>query len=169
MSSTFRRAWTVRVLGFLGKAAGPLSRFPTFKDKFSRLMARMHTTTYQRSGGKLGKSLGAPALLLSVRGRRSGTLHTTPLYYVRDANRFVVAGSNAGDARAPQWYLNLMSAQSAQIQVNEEVIMVIPRLAESDDRARLWQCLAAIWPSFKDYQRHTERQIPVVVLEPQPL
>jgi deazaflavin-dependent oxidoreductase (nitroreductase family) len=169
MPSTFRRAWTVRALGFLGKAAGPLSRFPTLKDKFSRVMARAHTTAYQRSGGRLGKSLGAPALLLSVRGRKSGTLHTTPLYYVCDAHRFVVAGSNAGDARPPQWYLNLMNAQAAQIQVNEEVITVIPRLAEPDERVRLWQSLAATWPSFDDYQRHTERQIPVVVLEPQPL
>ena len=169
MSSKFRTTWMVRVLGFLGKPAGPLSRFPALKDRFSRAMARVHTTAYQRSGGRFGKSLGAPALLLTVRGRKSGRLHTTPVYYVRDAGRFVVAGSNAGDARTPQWYLNLMDAPAARIQVNDEVITVTPRLAESDDRARLWQSLAGVWPSFNDYQRRTERQIPVVVLEPQPL
>jgi deazaflavin-dependent oxidoreductase (nitroreductase family) len=78
----------------------------------------------------------------------------------------VVAGSYAGDDRAPQWYLNLMAARSATVQVGRHTQSVTARLATDDEKCALWPKMVSMWPSFADYQRNTERDIPLVVLSP---
>ncbi|MGX9787748.1 nitroreductase family deazaflavin-dependent oxidoreductase [Mycobacterium sp. MMS18-G62] len=143
-----------------------LVRFPRVKDAFQRALSSSHAALYRLGRGHLGTSLGAPALLITAPGRRTGRLRTTPVYYLRDGNNYVVAGSYAGDDRAPQWYLNLMAAQSATVQVGSHTHSVTARLATREERCVWWPRMVAMWPSFADYQRNTERDIPLVVLSP---
>ncbi|WP_301337057.1 nitroreductase family deazaflavin-dependent oxidoreductase [Mycobacterium colombiense] len=143
-----------------------LSRFPQVKDLFQRTLSRSHSAIYRWSQGRFGMSFGAPALLITAPGRKTGQARTTPVYYLRHGDDFVVAGSYAGDHRAPQWYLNVMAAQSATVQIGSGILRVTARLATPHEKCLLWPKFVAMWPSFDDYQRHTKRDIPLVVLKP---
>lgn len=131
-----------------------------------RAMTRMHVAVYRRSGGRLGGRFGAPALVITVIGRKTGRPRTTAVYYMRDGGEYVVVGSNAGDDRVPQWFRNLMASRVATIQIGNALISVSARAASSAERDRLWPRLVAMWPSFDQYQRRTARQIPVAILAP---
>lgn len=149
-----------------GKPMIWLARFPLVKDAFQRALSSSHAALYRLGRGRFGTSLGAPALLITAPGRKTGRLRATPVYYLRDGNSYVVAGSYAGDDRAPHWYLNVMAAQSATVQVGRRTQAVTARLATREEKCALWPQMVAMWPSFTDYQRNTERDIPLVVLSP---
>ena len=143
-----------------------LSRFPAVKDVFQRLMSNSHAAVYRLSRGSVGASFGAPALLITVPGRKTGQPRTTPVYYFQHEDSYVVAGSYAGDHRAPQWFLNVMAAQSATVQVGHDTLSVTARVATDGEKRTLWPQMVAMWPGFADYQRNTERDIPLVLLSP---
>jgi deazaflavin-dependent oxidoreductase (nitroreductase family) len=125
-----------------------------------------HIRSYVESGGKRGhRWQGADTLLLITRGRRSGELRRTALIYGRDGDRFVVVGSNGGSSTHPAWYLNLVAHPDVTVQVGEEVLEARARDATPDERPRLWELMTGIWPDYDNYQRRTDRQIPVVVIE----
>ena len=128
---------------------------------------KLHRASYRATGGIIGGKLaGLPMLLLSTTGRTSGQLRTSPLPYLRDAERFIIVGSNNGGPRHPHWWLNLLACPSAELQVMRDRISVEARLASESERERLWPLLVAFNPPFERYQKMTEREIPVVVLEP---
>jgi deazaflavin-dependent oxidoreductase (nitroreductase family) len=141
-----------------------MSSFRAVKDAIVRRIATVHTAVYRRTGGRLGGSFGAPSLLLTVPGRKTGQPHTTPVYYLRDGDRYVVVGSYGGDHRMPQWYRNVIAAGSARIEVGKSVMEMTATLAGPAERQRLWPQLLATWPGFEVYQRNTQRELPVVVL-----
>jgi deazaflavin-dependent oxidoreductase (nitroreductase family) len=131
------------------------------------LVSRVHGFLYRASDGRVGERLGRGRrmLLLATRGRRSGRERETPLLYVRDGERFVVVGSNAGDDRHPAWWLNLRSHPEARVRVGRERFAVRARAADPPERERLWERLVEAYPPYQDYRRRTRREIPVVILE----
>jgi len=132
------------------------------------LFGEAHVRRYRETGGEEGHIWrGVPTLLLTTTGRRSGESRTTPLIYGRDGDRYVVVASKGGAPRHPAWYLNLSAQPEVELQVKDEVFPARARTAEADERERLWELMTGIWPAYDDYQSKTERQIPVVILEPQ--
>ena len=126
-----------------------------------------HVRRYQETDGEVGYLWnGAPILLLTVTGRRSGQPRTTPLIFGTDGDDRLVVASVGGAPMHPQWYLNLEANPRAEIQVRGEHIRVAARTANADEKPRLWAIVNEIWPNYAVYQTRTERDIPVVVMSP---
>ena len=126
-----------------------------------------HVRVYRETGGERGYiwKRGTTILLLTTTGRRSGEPRTQPLIFRPDGDRWVVVASKGGWKDHPGWFHNLESDPDAVIQVKDEEIPVRARVAEGEERERLWQAMAEIWPAYDEYQERTDREIPVVVLE----
>jgi deazaflavin-dependent oxidoreductase (nitroreductase family) len=130
------------------------------------LFGQEHVRAYQRTAGKLGYHWrGTTILLLTTVGRVSGEERTTPLIFRQDGNRYVVIASKGGSPENPDWYENLEATHDAVIQIKEGRIPVSARTAHGEERARLWEWMAEVWPDYRAYQARTEREIPVVVFE----
>ncbi|AHY47394.1 deazaflavin-dependent oxidoreductase, nitroreductase family [Rubrobacter radiotolerans] len=147
-----------------GRAYNPLIR------NVQRFAAKLHVALFKRTNGRLGgRMLGSPVLVLVTRGRRTGALRETPLLYLDvDGDRtgdLAVVASNGGTAGHPAWYLNLMAQGRAEVIAAGERFPVVARLVEGRSRHELWQRLVAMYPSYADYQRKTDRTIPVVLLK----
>jgi deazaflavin-dependent oxidoreductase (nitroreductase family) len=140
---------------------------PEDPNPFGRdLFGQEHVRAYQETNGEQGYHWrGTTILLLSTTGRLSGAERTTPLIYRDDEDRWVVVASKGGSPEHPDWYKNLEANPEATIQVKSERIPVRARTAQEAERARLWEAMADVWPAYRDYQRKTEREIPIVVLE----
>lgn len=130
---------------------------------------RDHIRQYVETGGREGHIWnGVPTLLLTTRGRRSGTARRTPLIYGRDGDRYVVVGSAGGSDESPNWLLNLVVEPRVRVQVGSETFPARAYTAGEDDRKRLWPVMTAIWPDYDAYQQRTDRVIPLVILEREP-
>jgi deazaflavin-dependent oxidoreductase (nitroreductase family) len=122
---------------------------------------------YRMSGGRImGTSSGAPVLLLTTTGRKSGRSRTVPLLYVQDGACFVVVASYAGSPKHPAWYLNLEQNPKVELQVGRRRFAAVARSASADEKTRLWPKLTEIYPRYEDYQKRTSREIPLVILIP---
>ncbi|MBM4385956.1 MAG: nitroreductase family deazaflavin-dependent oxidoreductase [Deltaproteobacteria bacterium] len=135
------------------------------------LITALHRWIYRATSGVIGHRipiLDWRSLLLTHTGRKSGRLYTIPLLYVPDGERFVVVGSNAGDAKPPEWWLNLQARPEARVQAGALELAVRARLAAGEERARLWAALVANYRDYARYERKTRgsRELPVVVVEP---
>lgn len=125
-----------------------------------------HKRVYRLTGGRIGGTFGkAPILILHHVGRKSGKRRESPLIHLPDGDRWVIVASKGGVDRHPAWFHNIMAAGEATAEVGRERHRVTPRVAEGDERARLWERLVAIYKPYADYATYTSRQIPVVVLE----
>ena len=125
-----------------------------------------HIRTYVESGGAQGQQYyGHAALLLTTRGRKSGKLHRTPLYYGRDAERYVLVASNGGAAHHPLWYLNLLEEPQVTVQVGTDRFTGRARPATAAEKPALWQLMVGIFPQYAAYQTKARRDIPVVIVE----
>ncbi len=107
-----------------------------------------------------------PTLLLTTTGRRSGKTRTMPLIYGESGGGYVIVASKGGAPKHPAWYLNLDAEPEVGVQVGAERFTAKARTASAEQRQRLWQQMAAIYPPYLDYQNKTDREIPVVVLDP---
>ena len=133
------------------------------------LITRLHRFVYRKSGGRIGANLGGSRMLLLEHvGRRTGAARSTPLLYVPDGERLIVAASNAGDDRPPAWWLNLRHKPEAAVQVGRDHYRVRAREADAAERERLWPLLEASYRYYADYRERTKREIPVVILERTP-
>lgn len=131
------------------------------------LLGEDHVRRYRETGGEVGYEWnGAPALLLTTTGRRSGEKRTSPLIFGRDGDDYLVVASVGGMPSHPAWYLNLEADPHATIQVKDEIIEVTARTAGPDEKPRLWAIVNEVWPNYEAYQSRTDRVIPVVVLTP---
>jgi len=108
---------------------------------------------------------GAPTLILTTLGRRSGKPRRLALIYGQDGDRYVVVASKGGAPQHPEWYLNLLEHPEVQVQVLADRFQAIARTATPEEHQALWPRMAEIWPSYNDYQKKTDRQIPLVILE----
>ncbi len=121
---------------------------------------------FRSHGGKVGGPFeGAPLLLLTSTGAKSGESRTTPVMYLPDGERMVIFASKAGAPTNPSWYHNLLAKPDATVEVGTETIDVAARVASGEERERLFSRQAERYPQFADYAQKTTRQIPVVVLE----
>ncbi len=125
-----------------------------------------HVRVYRETGGERGYNWrkGTTILLLTTTGRSSGQERTTPLIHRADDDRWVIVASKGGAPDHPGWFKNLEKDPDAEIQVKDEVIPVRASVAQGEERERLWSDMAEVWPDYDDYQKKTDRQIPVVVL-----
>jgi deazaflavin-dependent oxidoreductase (nitroreductase family) len=132
-----------------------------------RLVSAVHRLLYRASGGRLGGSIrGAPVLLLTVRGRRSGKPMTLPLLYIVDGDRLVVVASKGGHPQHPAWFLNLAANPAVEVQRGPLQERRRARIATVEERSRLWPRAVECYPPYASYQARTKREIPLVVLEP---
>ena len=131
-------------------------------------VARLNTWIYRASRGKIfGKWLrGAPVGLLTYRGRKSGRTLTTPLLYLRDGERILMVASKGGMAHHPLWYQNLIGQPDCEFEIGSERRAYRARTASHEEKRALWPKLVAMYPDYDDYQARTDRDIPVVILEP---
>ncbi len=135
-----------------------------------------HTNRYLSSGGTDGhmykvtppgyQEMTVPSLLLTTKGRRSGEKFIFPLFYGQTGNSYIVVASKGGAPQHPGWYRNLLAHPEVEVQVGTQKIKARARTATGEERTRLWQKALEFWPPYADYQRKTEREIPVVVLDP---
>ncbi len=128
----------------------------------------LHARAYRITRGAVGHRLPGlpPVLLLDHRGAKSAKQRTTPLLYIRDGENIVVVASKGGFAKHPAWLHNLRAYPDTTLQVGRSRIPVRAREATEAERTRLWPKAVAAYSSYQDYQDRTERQIPLVVLEP---
>ena len=133
-----------------------------------------HLRLYVESNGADGHmwdstSVGGPGvlptLLLTTTGRRSGQPIIMPLIYGEADGKYVIVASKGGAPAHPGWYLNLAAHPAVEVQVGADRFRATARTAVGEERGRLWQKMAAIYPPYNAYQAKTEREIPVVVLE----
>lgn len=130
-------------------------------------MSGTHAAIYRASGGKLaGRMFNSPVLLLTTTGRKTDRERTTPLLYLEDGENLVVVASVGGAPRHPDWYWNLKANPEARVQVRDRTLRVRAEEAEGEEKRRLWRMVVEMYPPYEDYQRRTQREIPVFVLRP---
>ncbi|WP_183094914.1 nitroreductase/quinone reductase family protein [Nocardioides stalactiti] len=143
--------------------------------KIIKYGARLHVPVFRLTNGRIGSKwrIGAgwkkpvPTLLLDHVGRKSGRRFTTPLLYLADGPRVVIVASQGGLPKNPQWFHNLVANPDTVIALRgERRREVRARVADAAERAALWPRLVDLYADFDNYQAWTDREIPVVVLDP---
>jgi deazaflavin-dependent oxidoreductase (nitroreductase family) len=133
----------------------------------SDLHGAEHVERYRATNGEEGHEWkGTNTLLLTTTGRRSGEPRTTPLIYGRHGDDYLVVASKGGSAAPPAWYRNLDDDPAVEIQVKDQTMKAHARTATSEEKPELWRIMTREWPDYDSYQENTDREIPVVVLEP---
>jgi len=128
---------------------------------------KSHIQSYVESDGKKGHQWrGLPTLLLTTTGRKTGKLRRTALIYGQDGPNYLLVASDGGAPAHPAWYLNLVDNPQVQLQVGEAKLTARARTATPQEKPRLWQLMTKIYPTYDKYQTKTDREIPVVILEP---
>ncbi|MFZ0172956.1 MAG: nitroreductase family deazaflavin-dependent oxidoreductase [Acidimicrobiales bacterium] len=139
-----------------------------FKDLYFKGFTDFHRLLFVSSRGRLaGRLVGMPVVMLTTTGRKSGktrrSMLTTPLEL---GDSFVLVASFGGDDRHPAWFLNLRDQPEVEATIGSRTRKMVARIATGDERADLWKRLSAAHPNYGSYQTKTDRQIPVVVLDP---
>jgi F420H(2)-dependent quinone reductase len=133
----------------------------------ARRLSRIHAGLYRATGGRIGRRLvDNDMLLLTTTGRRSGRPHTVPLLYLADGDRLVVIASWGGKPDHPHWYHNLVAEPRAVVQIRSRRFPVVAQTAGATERAAWWPRVVAAYDGYADYQERTDREIPVVFLDP---
>jgi deazaflavin-dependent oxidoreductase (nitroreductase family) len=125
--------------------------------------AEGHLADFTVAGG----SSETPCLILKTTGRRSGEAKMLPLIYGKDGDKFVIVASKGGAPKHPAWFLNLEAKPDVEFQVGPKKYRGKARPQQGAERARLFKMMAGVYPPYDAYQARTDREIPVVVLEPQ--
>jgi deazaflavin-dependent oxidoreductase (nitroreductase family) len=138
-----------------------------------RAITRVHRALYRLTGGIIGGSAGGLAtLLLTTTGRKSGLERTVPLPYFPAPSAYedavIVVASFAGNAKHPAWYLNLTANPEVAVQIGFRRLRTRAEVATEAERREIWESVTARAPMYADYQRSTERTIPVVLLKVPP-
>ena len=122
---------------------------------------------FRENDGRLGGQFeGAPVLLLHSTGAKSGQERINPMMYQAVGENWAVFASKAGAPTNPDWYRNVMANPDATIEVGTETKPVRARVATGDERSAIWATQKERYSGFADYERQTDREIPVVILEP---
>ena len=144
-----------------------------FQERVGRIgvqwMTGANTLAYRLSHGRVGGHVpgGAPICLVTTTGSHSGRLRTVPLLYLAHGDdQIVLVASRGGMSTHPAWYLNLRADPRATVEIGTRRRQMIARPATATERVDLWPALTAVYPRFEDYQRRTDRLIPVMILDP---
>jgi len=120
---------------------------------------------FRANEGRVGGSFqGAPMLLLTTTGRRTGERRTNPMMYLADGDRLLVFASKGGAPTNPDWYHNLVTNPEVTVEVGTESYQAHATALHGDERDRLYAEQSSRYPGFAEYQRNTSRVIPVVAL-----
>ncbi len=135
-----------------------------------------HIQRYLSSGGTDGHmykvtppgygEMVVPALLLTTTGRKSGERFIFPLFYGKAGDGYVIVASKGGAPEHPGWYKNLVANPEVEVQVGTLKTKARARTVSGEERARLWKQALEFWPPYADYEKKTDREIPVVMLDP---
>lgn len=137
------------------------------RDDNARRLSTLHTTLYRLTNGVVGRRiLHNDMLLLTTTGRVTGRPHTVPLLYLGGPTRLVVFASWGGRPDHPEWYENLLVDPRSTVQLLGDRWPVTARTASGSDRSHWWERAVAAYDGYAQYQAKTDRQIPVVFLEP---
>ncbi len=141
-----------------------------FSDK-ERMMREMNDWNgqiieeFRSNAGKVGGPFeGAPLLLLTTTGAKSGIARTTPVMYLPDGERLIIFATKAGASTNPDWYHNLVAYSKATVEVGSETFEVTAVEVTDEERDQLYARQAALFPGFADYEAKTTRRIPVIAL-----
>lgn len=150
----------------------PVQRFTPGQEKFGtsviRRIGSLQTLVYELSGGRVWNTFrGGQVAILTVIGRKSGEPRKTPLLYIEDGERVVMAASKGGMSSAPVWYHNVKANPEVQIQIGARKRKMIAREASPQEEAQLWPKLEAMYPEFAEYRARCEgvRHIPVLIFD----
>jgi deazaflavin-dependent oxidoreductase (nitroreductase family) len=138
------------------------------KDAFYKVGTGIHRAVFNASKGRIfGKAFGMPLIQLVTTGRKSGKERSTMLAVpIVEGDRLVVVASFGGDDRHPAWYLNLQANPEVRATIAGSTRTMIARIATEEERSELWPQITSVFEGYARYQRWTDRQIPVVILEP---
>jgi deazaflavin-dependent oxidoreductase (nitroreductase family) len=130
------------------------------------LFGEEHTRRYRETGGAEGHEWrGTQTLLLTTTGRKSGEKRELPLIYGTHGDDYLIVASKGGADQPPAWYLNLQAEPEVEVQVLDDRFTARARTATSDEKPEMWKTMTAEWPDYDSYQKKTDREIPIVVLE----
>jgi deazaflavin-dependent oxidoreductase (nitroreductase family) len=122
---------------------------------------------FRANEGRVGGNFeGAPILLLHTTGAKSGQERVSPVMYQRVGDALAVFASKAGAPSNPAWFHNLLAHPEVTVEVGTETRALRARVATGDERTRIWETQKERYPGFADYEQKTDREIPVVILEP---
>lgn len=137
------------------------------KDAVVKFWSTLHEATYKATNGRaLNRVLGMKVIRLTTIGRKTGTprqtMLTSPLF---EPPRIVLVASNGGDVRNPQWFKNALACPDVVVTTEDSAQKMRARVAEGPERARLWRQIRDVTLTYDLYQRRTDRELPIVVLE----
>jgi deazaflavin-dependent oxidoreductase (nitroreductase family) len=133
-----------------------------------KVMSALNIWAYRASGGKIGGTFlrGAPVMLLTTTGCKSGKPRSAPLIYLERGDDLVIVASKGGMSHHPAWYRNLEANPDVEVEIGKERREMRARRVSDEEKADLWPDLTRIYRDYDDYQARTDRNIPVVVLSP---
>jgi deazaflavin-dependent oxidoreductase (nitroreductase family) len=144
-------------------------RYSQWTRPAGKALAQAHRLTYQMTKGKVGgRWQGAEVAWITTTGRRSGRRHTTPVVCLRAQGHLAVVASNGGSDRMPDWWLNLQHDPRADVEIARRRHAVWAQRAHAELEQRIAAAFERAFPRFARYQRRTQRDIPVVILQPVP-
>jgi len=138
------------------------------KDTGARVTGLLHRNLLRLSGGRVGgRAFGMPTVMLETVGRKTGQRRTTVLTSpIQEDGRVVIVASYGGDDRHPSWYLNLRDNPEVELTMNGQARSMRAHTASADERTELWPKVVAAYKGYGQYQERTDREIPLVILEP---
>lgn len=130
------------------------------------LFGQEHVDRYEETDGEEGYEWGGTtALILATKGRKSGETRKTPLIYRTHGDDYLVVASKGGADTPPAWFLNLEADPDVELQVGADRFAAHARTATPEEKPEMWKTMTGAWPDYDEYQKKTDREIPVVVLE----
>lgn len=145
------------------------SSSPPYVAPDTSLIGDEHIRRYEETDGAVGHEWnGATCLVLTTTGRRTGQRRKFALIYSMDGDNYLVVASKGGAPTHPGWYLNVSAHPEVEVQVLGHRFAARARTATADEKPRLWKIVAEGWPNYNVYTTRTDRDIPVVILEPWP-
>jgi deazaflavin-dependent oxidoreductase (nitroreductase family) len=134
---------------------------------FIRFFSALNRGWYKITGGRIGgKFHGAPVVLLTTTGRKTGKERTWPLLALKEGDAFVFAASFGGHDQHPAWYLNLVANPDVSVREGKRTVRGRARVTSGSEREQLYQKFVDVYSTYGDYAKATDREIPVVVVEP---
>ena len=129
-------------------------------------VAANHVERYLATDGEDGYEFhGDNWVIMTTKGRRTGAIRRSPIVKVWDGDRYLAVASMGGAPKHPLWYLNLLANPEVTIQDKGEIHHLIARTATPAEKEELWPVAVAEWPDYENYQKRTERDIPLVICE----
>ena len=141
-----------------------------FGTKLIKNYGSLQTWLYEVSGGRLAnRFMGVPCAILTTTGRKTGKKRKTPLLYIEDNKRIIIAATKGGMSTAPIWYLNLMANPDVDFQIASHKRRMKARKANAEEAAELWPKLDSIYSGYAEYRQRLQgiREAPVIILEEQ--